>query len=225
MTAADARRNTNAQAAGRRARPAHGNARRGSATVSNPTFSLPVSTTTHGTAAVGRIISVCTESDPDHPTRYGTANADAGDDTADDCAENRVPGGSSDAAVYLEPNPDQPGAYDDAKADAAGTDEVQKCARGEASGGRKCVKKALDGQLYCEMHSCSHAGCDNSKSNKEQACSVHIEGAAENYADLEGQQVQYSGVGSGVGGAGGRRGQRKQASTYAGFGDDPTSEV
>ena len=230
MTAAGARRSTNVQAAARRARPTRGNARRGpaAATVSNPTFSWPASTPIHGTAAVGGMLSVYTEAGPDQLVRNDAANAGADDDTAGDCAKIHGADGSSKAAaaVYLEPNLDQPGAYDDAKANAAGTDGVQTCARGAASGGRKCANKALAGKLYCKMHSCSHAGCDNSKSNKQQACSVHSEGAAEDYADLEGQQIQYGGVGGGGGGGGGgRRGQRKQPSIYAGFGDEPVSEV
>lgn len=147
----------------------------------------------------------------------------AEDDTAVDHAD-----GSSDAAVYVEPSPDQPDVYDNAKSNTAGMaatlseglpNEDQTCARGKASGGRKCANKALNGKLYCKMHSCSHAGCDNSKSSKEQAsCSIHNEGASENYADLEGHQVPYGSVS-------GRRRQQKQASVYAGFGDDPSTEV
>ena len=57
------------------------------------------------------------------------------------------------------------------------TDWSNRCARGHATGGRKCNNRAVPGGKHCEGHTCPHMNCTRSKSSTEAACANHA-GAA-----------------------------------------------
>lgn len=49
-----------------------------------------------------------------------------------------------------------------------------RCARGQATGSRKCSHKPFPGRLFCKNHLCPHPGCSASKSSNVHACPKHL---------------------------------------------------